>query len=128
MNTSNVIKTAGLTLDEQIKVIQAAQKAGDSKALSNALRVGGIASMVVEKSSTIAANPEKYEKAEEESNIAKVLPKLQALTDERAKAQGFTRFKSQYRAASQVRKVESLLEKMTSPAKSRGRKSVKTVA
>lgn len=124
MNTTTVIKTADAVLNEQIRVILAAQKAGDSKALSNALRVGGIASVVVEKSAMIAANPEKFERAAAESDIAKVLPNVAKIADERARAEGFLRFKSAYRAASQVRKVEGLLEKMSAAPAPRGRKSM----
>lgn len=122
MNTANVVKTAGLTLDEQIKIIQAATKTGDSKALSNAIRRGGIASVIVEKGEMIASDPEKYEKAAQDSDVSKIMPSLAKLTDERAKAEGFLRFKAAFRAAAQVRRVEALLTKMSEEPTKKSRK------
>lgn len=121
MNTTQVIKAAAGTLDEQMKVILAAQKTGDVKALSNALRVGGMASVIVEKSDMIAKNPEKFEQAAKDSDI-KIIPSLMNMDDERAKAEGFLRFKSAHRAASQVRKVETLLAKLSEPLVRKSRK------
>lgn len=126
MNTQDVVTTAGAVLDEQLKAIAAATKSGDAKALSNALRVGGIASEIVEKGAMIADNPEKYEQAAKDSDV-KLIPAILQTTDERAKAERFLRFKSAFRAASQVRKVNSLMVKMSSAPAPRGRKSAHSV-
>lgn len=121
MDTIKATTTAGATLEAQIKAIQAATVSGDIKALSNALRVGGIASMIVEKSAAIAENPEKYEKAAEEK--AAGWETAVTASDIRAKAEGFLRFKSANRALSAVNKVEALLTKMTAAPARKGRKA-----
>jgi hypothetical protein len=120
MNTNEIVQKAQPTLTAAQAIIMDAVKNG-KPIPAGALRVGGIAAMIVKNGTAILDNPEKFNTAQSDRSAAAVVVENPA--DMLALANGVLRFKSAERALSQVRKVETMLTAMTAAPKPRGRKS-----
>ncbi len=123
MNTIEIVEKASPALTDAVARILAAEKSGNRKELSDALRVGGIASMIVEKGTAIANNPERFDKAQEVKTESIVsLGNASERKDLLAMAEGVLRLKSAERSLSAVNKVDALFVRLTTPKVRKSRK------
>lgn len=114
MKTVEMVRHASQVQDSAIQGIMDAIKAGDSKALSESLKIGSKAAFVVVKGTNIAKNADKYETAAQDAEeVTSQLPSLLKSKDAYAKAQAITRLNSARRKSSALRKVEEVLAKIS---------------
>ena len=137
MDIKKVIATATPALNASIAAILKAEKEG-TPVPKDALRVGGLAALIVEKSQAIIKDPAKFDAADEtkaqgQKDMAHANPATVAAlvksgmtkdyADTVARAEGVIRYKQARRSLSQRTKVETMLTAMSTAPARRGRKA-----